>query len=287
MDMAIARIRTPDEPPTAAWDYTGCNYVGFEPLRNYYGKIVEARNCQQCTTVDRTPPVFQRDPSDGYEDRAEDQEDAEWLPDDDCSTYSEPLEYDTDADDEFDDASDGNDHDIADEDCATHRSTLRELYQPPLKKCPPHGTWDVDGRYLYTRDRHFRYMKDMLQDQEDGPPRLPLEHVASPFCQSVRGINGHKISVAEMKGCRNHRFLVPRPSHRMPPNWKPEATDNIFEKDSLFVLSGEANGSCLSMAGQPVYPPRYGLDGIAIAPEIVNEGCWVSVIQARLLYGNS
>ncbi|EMD62245.1 hypothetical protein COCSADRAFT_94946, partial [Bipolaris sorokiniana ND90Pr] len=274
MNMTNARIRTSGERPTAAWGYMGCNYAGFEALRDYYGEIVEDQNCQECATVDRTPTVFQRDPSDSYRDRAEDQEDAEWLPDDDSSTDSEPLEYDADTDDGIDDLSMGNDCDISDKDCATHRSTVRELYQPSLKSCPPHGTWDVDGRYLYVRDRRFRYLKDMLQDQEHGPPRFPLEHIASPSCESVQGINGRKLSVAEMKGCRNHRFLMPRPFHRVPPNWKLEAADNLFEKDSLFVLSGEANGSYGSMAGQYAYPPRYGIGRVPVLAEIVNKGCW-------------
>ncbi|EUC27423.1 hypothetical protein COCCADRAFT_111743 [Bipolaris zeicola 26-R-13] len=274
MDMAIARIRTPDEPPTAAWDYTGCNYVGFDVVRDFYGEIVEDHSCQQCTTADRTPAVFQHDPSDGYRDRPEDQEDAEWLPDDNSCADSEPLEYDTDADVGPDDLSGSNDCDTADKNRATYRSAVRELYQPPLKGYPPHGTWDVDGRYLYTRDRRFQYLKDRLQDQEHGPPRFPLEHIASPTCQSVQGINGNKLSVAEMKGCRNHRFLLPRPSHWVPPDWKPEAVDGIFEKDSLFVLSGEANGSYASMAGQFVYPPRYGLDRVPVSADTANQDCW-------------
>ncbi|KAH7549011.1 hypothetical protein BM1_10784 [Bipolaris maydis] len=274
MDMAIARIRTLDKPPTAAWDYTGCNYVGFEAIRNYYGEVVEDHSSQQCTTADRTPAVFQHDPSDGYRDRLEDQEDAEWLPDDNSCADSESLEYDADADVGPDDLSESNDCDTADKERANYRSIVREFHQSPLKICPTHDTWDSDGRYLYTRDRRFQYLKDRLQDQQHGPPRFPLEHIASPTCQSVQGINGHKLSVAEMKGCRNHRFLLPKPSHWVPPDWKPEAVDNIFEKDSLFVLSGEANGSYESMAGQFVYPPRYGLDRVPVSANSANKGCW-------------
>ena len=68
--------------------------------------------------------------------------------------------------------------------------------------------------------------------------RLPLEHIASPSCQNVHGINGHKLSVAEMKNCRTHRFVIPKPDY-----WKSEEIDGIFGSDSYFILSGESNGS--------------------------------------------
>lgn len=66
MDMSIARIRTPDEPRTAAWDYKGCNYVGFGTFDRYrYPRrswstdhTTDDKDCTECTTLDRAAAVL-------------------------------------------------------------------------------------------------------------------------------------------------------------------------------------------------------------------------------------
>lgn len=60
MDMSIARIRTPDEPRTAAWDYKGCNYVGFGTFDRYQPShwTTDDKDCPDCTTLDRAAAVL-------------------------------------------------------------------------------------------------------------------------------------------------------------------------------------------------------------------------------------
>jgi hypothetical protein len=60
--------------------------------------------------------------------------------------------------------------------------------------------------------------------------------------------------------------------------WEREATDDILENDSLFMLSGESNGSYKSSKGHFVYPPRCGLDRIKVDALNVNRGCNVSAL---------
>src|SRR5688572_4772596 len=92
VDMAIARIRTVNEPPSAAWNLEGANYVGFptQPWRTEFPD----QECQHCTSADRTPsdpqvlrclqlPLWPDD---------EDESDLDWVPDDD-DPDDEPLEY--------------------------------------------------------------------------------------------------------------------------------------------------------------------------------------------------
>lgn len=268
--MSIARIRTPDESPDATWDIWGCNYVGFRGLRDYSGEIFPDQQCQDCSTMDRTPAILvdRTDAETKGDAISQDAHLAEWLPDDDYSTDYEPLEYDSSTDLETESFLEGDDPDVGEEDDTSISESLREMYSPP-SNYHKHGTW-CNG-FLYTRDGLSMELRDMLEDQACGSPRLPLEHIASPSCQSLQGINGHALSVAEMKNCRNHRFLLAKP-----PNWERETTDDIFEADSLFVLSGESNGSYASGAGRFVYPPQHGLDRVGVWTDFVNDGCNVS-----------
>ena len=59
--MSIARIRTPEDPPDAAWNYEGHSYVGFDEFRDTYGNTIADRQCEQCTTLDRTPASLDKD----------------------------------------------------------------------------------------------------------------------------------------------------------------------------------------------------------------------------------
>ena len=131
----------------------------------------------------------------------------------------------------------------------------------------------MDQELLYSRNHS--YQRFVLVEDEADVHWLPLEHIASPSCQNVHGINGHELSVAEMKNCRTHRFLIPKPTY-----WKGEAADGIFENDSWFMLSGESNGSYKSSEGHFVYPPRYGLDRVKTdaTPLRDNNGCNVSTL---------
>jgi hypothetical protein len=100
--MSVARIRTPDDPLDAAWNYKGHTYVGFGECQDIHGGTFPDQHCEQCTTLDRTPASLDEDikkagfPGALWPD--EDDKDAEWLPEDDSDARSEVLEYDTEAD---------------------------------------------------------------------------------------------------------------------------------------------------------------------------------------------
>ncbi|KAF5618352.1 hypothetical protein F52700_12301 [Fusarium sp. NRRL 52700] len=271
VDMAIARIRTPDEPPTAAWSLEGADYVGFRewPHQDQF----ENKDSLQCATEDRGPA---RPPEvDAWPDQ-DDEDDPDWTPDAQSSSDEEALEYDS----EWETDSEGieaevsstcseenNDHsnDVSDQ------YPLTDLYDSPFPDRLPHGTWHKGIAY-YTGDRkHPRLWPLRSPDHTNVPP----EHIASPSCQSLQGINGHVLSVAQMKNCRNVRFLVPKPS-----SWKADSSDQLLEgsSDALFYVSGESSGSNMTESRHfrghhSLFPPRHGLKDIITSWEYVGEGC--------------
>jgi hypothetical protein len=276
MAMSVARIRTPDDPLDAAWNYKGHTYVGFGEFQDIHGSTFPDQHCEQCTTLDRTPASLDEDiKKAGFLGALwpdEDDEDAEWLPEDDSDARSEVLDYDTEADSNVEllDISQCDDKDAGD-----GGNALRELHAPPLPRHLPHGT--LRNGYMYAREQIGpQYLGGFLQKQACGSYRLPLEHIAAPSCQSLQGINGHVLSAEEMKGCRNHRFLLAKP-----PIWQADESDSIFESDSSFVLSGESNGSYISPVVPYAYPPRYGVDRVHCWTLYANEGCNVCEPRSR------
>ena len=279
----MARIRTHNDPPDAAWNYLGYSYVGFGTFQDIYGNDFPDESCEQCTTRDRTPASLDEDikhavfggplwPGD------EDGEDGEWLPEDDSDARSSKLEYDSEASSEVEllDISPCDDEDADAEVTDTKPyNALRELHAPPPPRHLPHGT--LRNGYMYTRESQGpQHLGHIAHKQISGSYTLPLEHIAAPSCQSLRGINGHKLGAEQMKGCRNHRFLLAKPLH-----WEPDGSDGILEQGSLFVLSGEANGSYLSPVAPYVYPPRYGVDQVHCWTLYVNSGCNVCGTRSR------
>ncbi|KAI8719961.1 F-box domain-containing protein [Fusarium sp. LHS14.1] len=261
VDMATARIRTPDEPPSAAWNYQGANYVGFfdEP----WDEDSQDQECQDCTTADRTPV----DPQTLNQSHSDD----------------EPLEYDSDL--ESENSNNGLPRSSDDESCrddndddgqggsydeTSEKYNLSGLFDPPRPERLPHGTWHK--RFVhYTGNRRFPEKRVLLNRRSVS--KIPPEHIASPTCRSLRGINGHVLSLAQMKNCRNVRLLVPKPS-----NWTTDVSEQLLEESSLFYLSGESNGSNLGVDGhfQPwrsFYPPRHGLHELRTNWEMISEGC--------------
>ena len=61
----------------------------------------------------------------------------------------------------------------------------------------------------------------------------PGEHLAGHGCVSNRGYAGHRISLAEMKGCRAFQCLVKKNA-----DWMPEDDDQDFELEGDYFLSG-------------------------------------------------
>ncbi|USP73104.1 hypothetical protein yc1106_00378 [Curvularia clavata] len=273
MAMSIARIRTPSDPPDTAWSYKGHTYVGFGQFQDIYGDAFPDQHCEQCTTLDRTPATLDEDIKNaGFGPLWPDEqdEDHEWLPEEDSDARSEKLEYDSEADSDVE-SSDTSQYDDRDSDDGKNdtniHNALLELHAPPEPKHLPHGT--LHKGYMYTREWQIpQYLGDLLQKRASGSYRLPLEHIAARSCKSLQGINGHVLSAEQMKGCRNHRFLLAKPL-----DWQADESDNIFESGSLFVLSGESNGSYISPVDPYVYPPRYGVDRVHCWTLYVNDGC--------------
>ena len=154
MDMATARIRTPDEPPSAAWNWRGVNYVGFRFL-DYNGVEFPDRECRDCTTADRTPAeIGTAEYSNLWLDH-EDEDDGEWLLDDSSQSDSEPLEYSSEAQGSDDSSAKGFDkgfdpsHSNQDSwrDDTNTKYPLSEIYKPSRPERQPHGTWR-DGLFI-------------------------------------------------------------------------------------------------------------------------------------------
>ena len=59
------------------------------------------------------------------------------------------------------------------------------------------------------------------------------EHLAGPGCVAYSGYSGHRISLAEMKGCRAVQCLVKKTA-----SWMPEDDDQDFEIEGDYFLSG-------------------------------------------------
>ncbi|KAI3584284.1 hypothetical protein IWW34DRAFT_800301 [Fusarium oxysporum f. sp. albedinis] len=271
--MATARIRTPDEPPSAAWNFEGADYVGF--CKWPYQEEFEDKDCRQCTTEDRGPT---RPPEvDPWPD-LDDEDDPDWKPDAQSSSDEEPLECDSGWETESDSiepeaSSFSGKEDIHYSNDSPGRYPLPDLYTSPDLDRLPHGTWH-NGRAYYSGNR--KYPQSWPLQTINHSNVLP-EHIASPTCQSLQGISGHVLSVAQMKNCRNIRFLVPKPS-----SWRPDASDQILEGSSsnLFYVSGESNGSNMIESRHfrgwhSFYPSRHGLKEVTTSWEFIGEGCIV------------
>ncbi|UZP43059.1 hypothetical protein NXS19_010875 [Fusarium pseudograminearum] len=272
VDMAIARIRTADEPQDAAWNIDGANYIGWS--NRFWEGEAKDEECRDCTTIDRTPadpqillweslPCWPED---------DDPNDPDWLPGEDSQTDSDPLEYDSGYEQSDDNESDcdrvdrdsvNEDHDGVNELCP-----MSQLCDQPRPERLPNGTW-YNNKIFYTGNRQAPIFGDFPGENAH---KVPSEHIASPSCQSLQGINGHRLSVAEMKNCRNVRFLIPK-LH----NWKLGDDERLMEEDSLFCLSGESNGSNVIedryfVPWKSFYPPRNGLRELSCSWQMINEG---------------
>ncbi|KAF5679428.1 heterokaryon incompatibility protein het-6 [Fusarium heterosporum] len=282
-DFVISRIRTPTEPPSAAWNVDGANYPGF------HGWPDEPGDCQECTTVDRTPedPHFFQLEHFAWPE-SDDEDDPDWLPEDQDLSEIDIFEYDSGSEHAESEGSQRESHQVSDSNIdeesrsqgerhleinTADKYPLTQLHQPEWPERLPHGTWH-SRRVYYTGDRES--VQRGFFPEADGKPYVPTEHVAAPSCRSLLGINGNVLSVQQMKNCRNVRFLIPKP-----PGWQAEETDEVFEKDSKFCISGESNGSTLTVhknfqSWRSFYPPRHGIHELSTSWEFVDYGCYDS-----------
>ena len=89
----------------------------------------------------------------------------------------------------------------------------------------------------------------------DGPRKG--EHIAGPGCVATAGYSGHRISLAEMKGCRAVQCLVKKDA-----DWMPEDDDQDFEFEGAFFLTGFGDGSPDESPLEDINPVRHGVDNI-------------------------
>ncbi|GKU09949.1 unnamed protein product [Fusarium langsethiae] len=239
VDMAVARIRTPDEPSSAALNIDGANYVGWVEMP-WVGEAKD-QECQDCTTIDRTPTdqILQWESLPCWPED-DDPDDPNWLPAEHAPTDNEPFEHDSEyaqpegTSNESDCESVGHNSLNEEHDGVEDLYLVSELCDQLRPECLTNGTW-CNGKIYYTGNRQAAILGDF---PGEGEHKAPPEHIASSSCQSLRGINGYRLSLGQMKNCRNVRFLIPKSK-----NWKSAVDERLMEEDSLFYLSGESNGS--------------------------------------------
>lgn len=97
------------------------------------------------------------------------------------------------------------------------------------------------------------------------------EHVAGPACVSESGYSGHRISLAEMEGCRAIQCLVKKDT-----NWIPESDDEDFEIDGDYFLTGVSDGSPDEAQLENIEPVSHGVSSININNMVAFSVCIIS-----------
>ena len=134
---------------------------------------------------------------------------------------------------------------------------------------PEEAAWDFRGSAFVEEDDYF----DGLCQRGSGctvPAAVDVgrwsgragkqaEHIAGHNCISIRGYSGHRISLAEMKGCRAVQWLVQKDV-----GWMPESDDEAFETDGNSFLTGIGDGPTPRTPLENSYPVRHGIAGINI-----------------------
>lgn len=85
------------------------------------------------------------------------------------------------------------------------------------------------------------------------------EHLAGPDCASEQGYTGHRISVAEMKGCRAVQCLMKKED-----GWIREEDDEDFEIEGDYFLTGVGDGSPDEAPLDDIEPARHGVSSVWI-----------------------
>ena len=231
----IARIRTPEEPESAAWNGYGpfgCTYVCN---LSYQVEACKKNGGCQVLKLDRKMgelPARLAHVEDDW--MGDDDRDATWMPvdseDDEPYEYATPRESD-DGDGAEDDAelltADAAPDDTPESETASE-ILYRRFHQPPtlsvLEEVRLGETSDL--RPVSAVPRYSAHMDD--------PDRLDAqEHIAGPHCAHPGGYSGHRISVEEMDGCSRVQCLVPKDD-----SWRPEPDDQDFELRGRCFLSG-------------------------------------------------
>lgn len=126
---------------------------------------------------------------------------------------------------------------------------------------PEEAAWDYTGSEFVNADEE----SNGLCGEGSGctvpgdESRRAGEHLAGPDCVSESGYTGHRISVAEMKGCRAVQCLLKKEA-----NWMPENDDQDFEIEGDYFLTGVGDGSPDEAPLDNIQPARHGISDIII-----------------------
>ena len=150
---------------------------------------------------------------------------------------------------------------------------------------PKEAGWDSTGSdyvEIYDSDATGIGMDVLCEERSgctvsDRGGDRPGEHLAGPGCVSHSGYSGHRISLAEMKGCRAIQCLVKKNA-----NWTPEDDDQDFELEGDYFLSGIGEGSPDMTPLEDIKPVRHGVERIYIN----NIVCFSSALQLLQSWAN-
>ncbi|CAD6571131.1 MAG: hypothetical protein ASARMPREDX12_004138 [Alectoria sarmentosa] len=126
---------------------------------------------------------------------------------------------------------------------------------------PVEAAWDYAGSgYINAYDELNGICGEdsgcRIHTDEDGREG---EHLAGPGCVSESGYSGHRISLAEMKGCRAVQCLVKKDA-----DWMPEDDDQDFEIEGDYFLTGVGDGSPDEAPLEDIAPSRHGISDIIL-----------------------
>ena len=142
---------------------------------------------------------------------------------------------------------------------------------------PKEAGWDSTGLDYVEVDYAYEFdmSKDVLCEEGSGCTVAdrggdrPGEHLAGPGCVSRSGYSGHRISLAEMKGCREVQCLVKKNAQ-----WMPEDDDQYFELEGDYFLSGVGYISPALTILDHIKPVRHGIKHTYIR----NNLCFSSIL---------
>ena len=127
---------------------------------------------------------------------------------------------------------------------------------------PEEATWDYTGSDFVNADDEPNKLcggRSGCTQPDDGSHR-DVEHLAGPGCISESGYTGHRISLAEMKGCRAIQCLLKKDANY----WTPESDDQDFEVEGDYFLTGVGDGSPDEAPLDNIQPARHGISHIII-----------------------
>ncbi|RGP76878.1 hypothetical protein FLONG3_4961 [Fusarium longipes] len=119
---------------------------------------------------------------------------------------------------------------------------------------------DENGCYFVQRSESSIPLADQVkyppsEIENSDIPEDEWEHIPGLNCSEHGAYNGHRISIAAMKGCNTFQCLV-----RKPKDWKPQPDDEEFEVKGECFLSGLGDDMPSRDVDWPtVFPGRHGI----------------------------